>query len=118
MDVGAGVPSQVGEGSGRHGPAPADDRHPIGKGLDLAEDVTRQEDGAAVLAPLADDILEGLFHERVQARGGLVEHEQVGVGGKGGDEGNLLPIALGVVADPLRRVELEPLDERSPAEIR
>ena len=90
-------------------------RHPVGEGLDLAEDVARQQDRAALLAPLADDLLEGLFHERVQPGGGLVEHEQVGVGGEGGDEGDLLPVALGVVADPLGRVEVEPLDEGGPA---
>ena len=117
VDVGAGMPSQLGEGSGRHGPAPADDGHPVGKGLDLAEDVARQQDRAALLAPLADDLLEGLFHERVEPGGGLVEHEQVDVGGEGGDEGDLLPVALGVVADPLGRVEVEPLDEGGPASL-
>ena len=115
VDVGAGMLSQLGEGSGRHGPAPADDGHPIGQGLDLAEDVTRQQDRAAILAPLADDVLEGLFHERVEPGGRLVEHEQVGVGGERRDEGDLLPVALGVVADPLGRVEVEPLDEGGPA---
>ena len=108
VDVGAGVPSQFSEGSGRHGPAPADDAHPVGEGLDLAEDVAGQQNRAALLAPLADDLLEGLFHERIQPGGGLVEDEQVGVGGEGGDQGDLLPVALGVVADPLGRVEVEP----------
>ena len=108
---------ELGEGSGGHGPAPADDRHPIGQCFDLAEDVTRQQDRAAVDAPLADDLLEGLFHERVQPGSGLVEHKQVGVGGKGGDEGDLLPVALGVVADPFGRVEVESLDEGGPASL-
>ena len=57
------------------------------------------------------------FHERVQPGGRLVEHEQLGVGGEGGDEGDLLPVALGVVADPLGRVEVEPLDERGAASL-
>ena len=57
------------------------------------------------------------FHERVQPGGRLVEHEQLGVGGEGGDEGDLLPVALGVVADPLGRVEVEPLDEGGPSSL-
>lgn len=60
-DRGAGVPSQLGQGPGRHRPAPADDAHPVGQSLDLAEDVARQQDGAALLTALADDLLECLF---------------------------------------------------------
>src|SRR5665647_100614 len=47
----------------------------------------------------------------IRASGGHVEL----FGGEGGDEGDLLPVALGVVADPLGRVEVEPLDQGGPA---
>ena len=117
VDMGPRVPPQVGERSGRHGPAPSDDAHPVGQGLDLAQDVTRQQDGAARLAPLAEDLLEGPFHERVQPGGGLVEHQQVDVGGERCDQRDLLPVALGVVADALGGVEVEALDQGGPARL-
>ncbi len=68
-----------------------------------------------VLAPLSHHFLERLLHQRVQPRGGLVKHEQLGVICERSNEGDLLPVALRVVADPLRRVEVEPLDEGGPA---
>ena len=43
--------------------------------------------------------------------GRLVEQQQLGVGGERGDDGDLLPVALGVGAALLGRVELEALDE-------
>ena len=59
-------------------------------------------------------LAEGLLHERVQAAGGLVQHEQVGPGHEGGDEDDLLAVALGVLADLLGGVEVEALDELVP----
>ena len=109
--------SQLGKGPGRHRPAAADDGHAVGQRLDLTEDVARQQDGAALLAPLAHDLLERLLHERVETGTRLVEHKQIDVGGQGGDEGDLLSVALRVVANPLRRIEVEPVDERCPASV-
>ncbi len=65
----------------------------------------------AVLRAFADALLEGLLHQRVEPGGRLVEDEQLGLGGQRGDEGDLLPVALGVVADPLGRVEVEAFDQ-------
>ena len=62
-------------------------------------------------APRATHVLEDLLHERVEPGGRLVEEEQLDVGGQGGDEGDLLPVALGVGPALLRRVELEALDQ-------
>ena len=55
--------------------------------------------------------LEDLLHQRVEARGRLVEDQQLDVGGERGDEGDLLAVALRVGAALLRRVEVEALDQ-------
>ena len=44
--------------------------------------------------------LEDRLHQRVEARGRLVEHQQLDVGGERGDQGDLLPVALGVGCGP------------------
>ena len=61
---------------------------------------------------LGQALVEDLLHERVEAGGGLVQDEQVGRGGERGDQGDLLPVALGVGPALLGRVELEPLEQR------
>ena len=63
------------------------------------------------LARLLDAGLEHRLHQRVEPGGRLVEDEQLGVGGERGDERDLLPVALGVRAALLRRVELEALEQ-------
>ena len=63
-----GEVAQLGEGAGLHGPAVADDRHPVAERLDLGEDVAGQQHGAAVGAQLGDDVLEDRLHQRVEAR--------------------------------------------------
>ncbi len=79
--------------------------------LDLGEDMTRQQDGGAVLGDFVNAGLKSLFHQRVQARGRLVEDVELGVGGERRDDRHLLPIALGVGAGFLVRVEFEPFDQ-------
>ena len=59
--------------------------------------------------------LEDLLHEGVQAGGRLVEDEQRHAAGERGDEGDLLPVALGVGLALLGLVELEALDEAASA---
>ena len=54
---------------------------------------------------------EDLLHQRVQAGGRLVEQQQLDVGGERGDQRDLLPVALGVGAALLARVEVEPLEQ-------
>jgi hypothetical protein len=61
------------------------------------------------LPPSLDALAEDLLHQRVQARGRLVEDEQLDVGRERRDQRHLLPVALGVGAAFLRRVEVEPL---------
>jgi hypothetical protein len=89
----------------------ADDGDPVREDLDLRQDVRRQEYRAAGRLRLADAILEHRFHEGVQAGGRLVEQQQLDVAGERGDQGDLLPVALGVGASLLGRVEAEAFDQ-------
>ena len=47
--------------------------------LDLVEHVRRQEHGAALVGDLADELLELVLDERVEARRGLVQDEELGL---------------------------------------
>ena len=107
----AGQVAQLGEAAGVDDPARPHDAHPVAGPLDLAEDVARQQHGAAVGPQVGELALEDLLHERVEAGGRLVEDEQRHVAGEGRDEGDLLPVALGVGLALLGLVELEALDE-------
>ena len=60
---------------------------------------------------------EDLLHQRVQARGRLVEDQQLDVGRQRGDQRDLLAVALGVGAALLGRVELEALEQLRPARL-
>ena len=60
---------------------------------------------------LGDAVGEDLLHQRVQPGGRLVEHQQVDVGGERRHQRHLLPVALGVGAAALGRVEVEPLEQ-------
>ncbi len=105
-----GQVAQLGQGAGLDVAPLADDADPVAQVLHLGQDVARQQDRAAGLPELPDHLAEDRLHERVEARGRLVEQEQLDVGGQGRDEGHLLPVALGVGAALLRRVEVEALD--------
>jgi O-methyltransferase involved in polyketide biosynthesis len=72
--------------------------------------VAGEEHGAPRPPLLVDAFAEDLLHQGIQARRGLVEHEQLDVGGQRGDERHLLAVALGVRAALLRRVEVEALE--------
>ncbi len=128
--VHAGQPVEAGDGGGgpRHDRRPRqlpqlrqrprlhrlavpDDGDPVGQHLDLGQDVTGQQHGAPGGLHLGDDLLEHRLHQRVETARRLVQDEQLDVRGQGGDEGDLLPVALGVGARLLLRVELEPLDQ-------
>ena len=115
MHPGSGQVAQLGEAAGVDDPAGAHDAHPVAGALHLAEDVARQQHGAALVAQRGELALEDLLHERVEAGGRLVEHEQRHVAGERRDEGDLLPVALGVRLALLGLVELEALDETPPA---
>src|SRR4029077_15664918 len=70
-----------------------------------------QEHGGACAPLAADAVPEGRLHQRVEAGRRLVEDQQFGVGGEGGDQRDRLPVALGIGAGLLRRVEVKALDE-------
>ena len=110
-DLGAGEVTELGERARLDRDARADDAHPVAEVLDLGEDVARQQHGGAVAEQGRDLASEHRLHERVEARGGLVEDVEVGGRRERGDERDLLPVALRVGAALLRRVELEDLDE-------
>ena len=63
----------------------------------------------------AHALLEDGGHERVEARRRFVQQVQLGVGGEGRDQCDLLAVALGVGAALLGRIEPEPLDQAVPA---
>ena len=92
-------------------PALADDRDPVAGAVDLVDDVRRQEDRPTVVARLADEREERLLDERVEARGRLVEDEQVRPVLERDDQPDLLLVALRVLLEPPARVEVEALDE-------
>ena len=93
-------------------PAVADDRDPIAGPLHLGQDVAREEDRAALVLGLADQGIERLLHERVEAGGRLIEDQQLRPMLERDDEADLLLVALRVLLELARRVDLEALDER------
>jgi hypothetical protein len=95
----------------------AHDADPVAERLDLGEDVARQQDRATPLPGLAHAGLEDLLHERVQARGRLVQQQQLDVGGERCDQRDLLPVALGVRAVLPSGVQLEPLQQLGPSSV-
>src|SRR5258708_6713987 len=61
-----------------------------------------------------DAVRERSLHQRMEARGGRVQDEQLHVGGQRRDQRNLLEVALGVRAGLLGRVEIETLKQAGP----
>ena len=95
-------------------PAVADDRDAVAGPLDLGQDVARQEDRPALGLRLADERVERLLDQRVQARGGLVEDQQLRPVLERDHEPDLLLVALRVLLELARGVDVEALDQRSP----
>ena len=75
-------------------PPGADEGDGVAEGVDLGQHVAREQDRASALALLAHAVLEGRFHQRIEPRGGFVEHQQLDIGGQRSDEHHLLAIAL------------------------
>ena len=75
------------------------------------EDVAREEDRPALGLRLADDLEERLLDERIEARGRLVEHQQVGPVLERDDQPDLLLVALRVLLELPARVEVEARDQ-------
>src|SRR5690606_26789130 len=84
----AGEVAQLGQRATLDVAPGADDRHGVAQLLHLGEDVAGEQDGAAVVPELAHLLGEDGLHERVEARGGLVEQVELDVAGQGGDEGD------------------------------
>src|SRR5664279_1554178 len=102
-----GKVAQPVDGVDLHQPTVADDRDPVACLLDLAEDVAREERGRAPSRRLAKDLEEALLDERVQAGRRLVEDEQIRPMLEGDDEADLLLVALRVLAEAARWVQVE-----------
>jgi len=103
--------AHLGQGPHLDQDAVAQDADTVAQRFDLAQDVRREKDGLATLVGLVDADTEGLLHEGIEPGGRLVEDEQVGPGHEGGDELELLAVALRVGPDLLGRVEVEAGDE-------
>ena len=84
---------QLGDVLDRDQAAVADDPDPVGDVLHLREHVGRQEHRAPVGRGLAQELVEGLLHQRVEPGGRLVEHEQFGPVRERLDEPDLLLVA-------------------------
>lgn len=88
------------------------DGEPVAQRLDLGQDVTGQQHGAVVSTlRLPDHLAELLLHQRVQARGRLIEQQQLYVRRERGDECHLLPVALGVGTSFPMGIEVEALQQ-------
>jgi hypothetical protein len=74
--------------------------------------VARQEDRPALGARLADQLVERLLDERIEPGRRFVEDEQLGPVLERDDQADLLLVALGVLLELARRVEIEALDQR------
>ena len=66
----------------------------------------------AVRHGLAQELEERLLDERVETRRRLVEDQQLGSVLERDDQADLLLVALGVLLEPARRIEVEALDQR------
>src|SRR5689334_8525862 len=72
----------------------------------------REQDGAALLALLGDEREKLFLHQRVEAGGWLVEHEQIGLVEGSLNEPDLLAVAAREVAERPIQIGLEALGER------
>ncbi len=107
---GAGQVPELGQRAGLHDAAGADDADAVRERLGLRQDVRAEQDGRPLVLELEDGLLELRLHQRVQSRGRLVEEVELRAAGQRSDQGDLLPVALGVGPCLLGRVELEALD--------
>ncbi len=88
-----------------------DDGHPVAGLLHLGQDVAGEEDRPSLRLGLSDELEERLLDERIEAGRRLVEDEQLRPVLEGDDEPDLLLVALGVLLEASRRVQVEALDE-------
>ncbi len=74
-------------------PAGSHDAHGVGDLLDLAEHVGGEEDGATTGLRLTDHRAELALHEWVEATGGFVQDQELGLVHEGLDDPELLSVA-------------------------
>ena len=78
----------------------ADDDEVVGDDLDLVQQVRGQQDGAAAVGVVAEQVAHPPDAGRVEAVGRLVEDEDLGVAEQRVGDAQPLPHAEGVVAEP------------------
>lgn len=110
-----GQVAHLAERPGLHVLPEPDDAHAVTELLDLGQDMAGEQYRLARFLRLRDDVLEDDLHERVESGRGLVQEQQLRVGRERGDDGDLLPVALGVRPALLGRVEVEAFDQLVPA---
>ena len=110
-NLGAGEVAQLGQRSGLHGAAGPDDAHPVAEVFHLGKNMAGEQNRGALRRRRLQLPTEDGIHQRVEARGRLIEDEQVDRGCQGRDQRDLLPIALRVGAALLGGVELKGVDE-------
>jgi hypothetical protein len=115
LDRGPREMAQVRERAALDGAPAPDDAHAVTHRLDLGEDVAGEQHRAPAAALLHDALTKDGLHQRVQARGRLVQDEQLHVGGQRGHERDLLAVALRVGAALLGRIEVEALEQLASA---
>ena len=114
-DDGPGLGQQLGAGALRLDPSAADDHHPVGDGLDLGQQVRGEQHGAAAVGEVAQHAPHPAHAFRIEAVGGLVEDQDLGVAEQCVGEPQALAHAERVLADtpPGRRlVEADELQQR------
>ena len=102
---------EIGDRLDREQATLSDDADPVAQVLHLGQLMRRDEDGAALGAGLLAEVLELELDEGIQARGGLVEDDQVRPDYEGSDETDLLLVSARQALDALGRIELEALDQ-------
>jgi hypothetical protein len=82
----------------------ADHHEVVSDDLDLVEQVGGEQDGAAAVGVVAQQVAHPADAGRVESVGGLVEDQRVRVADQDGGDPETLPYAEGVVADPPGRL--------------
>ena len=106
--------AQLLQGSALLRAAQPNDAEAVAERLDLGQDVAGEQHGPALGLDLPDAVKEDGLHQGVEAGRGLVEEQELGVGGERRHQADLLAVPLGVRARLLGRIELEALEKLVP----
>src|ERR1700730_16365800 len=90
-------------------PPAADDADPVADVLDLRQDVGREKDRCALCFRFSAHVVELLLVERVEPAGRLVENEHPRTVHETEDDGELLLVTPGIIAEALREIKVETL---------